>query len=186
MSILDPLAYPQPRVDRSPGTSFVQPPPGATAATPRTRVIAIRVANSAANTRATASAGPFTGPALLKHVRLEINANVAGAGATFQIGVSPTRITEVGVALNAAKGWRPLVEQVLSDVTVPPASNEGFWQTESPATALAQGGDTSIVILDPTFFLTFTAFASAAAGFRWVGNATLLEGVSEEALRNFL
>jgi hypothetical protein len=38
----------------------------------------------------------------------------------------------------------------------------------------------------PKFFITITAHGSAAAGNRWTGDLTVIQGVSEAALANFL
>jgi hypothetical protein len=178
--------YPTTYADRGVPSSFQAPPTGSVATgVPQTRVIAFRIANLVAPGRESRSFGPFAGPAILKRLRLEINANVAGATATFGIGVAPAPVTENSVALATIKGWRELVDQVIRDVTAVPATNTGFYQTESPATPIVQAGDLNIIIPDRGFYLVLTAYCSGA-GFRWVGDLTVIDSVSEAALANFL
>jgi hypothetical protein len=178
--------YPMARADRGVPSSFTPLPEVSTAsAAPQTKVIAFRIANTVAPGRETRSFGPFVGPAILKYMRLEINANVAGGTATFGVGVASAPVTENGVALATVKGWRELIDQVQRDGTVVPSTNTGFMQTESPATPLVHGGDMNIIIPDRNFFLVFTAYCSGA-GFRWIGHASIIDGVSETALANFL
>lgn len=186
MSILDPLAYPAPRADRSPSSSFVPTPtaPGGTSI-PRTRTFAFRFANLLANSRTTRSFGPFTGPAVLRRLQWDINTGVANGVATLGLGTSPTRITEDIVPITTAKGWTPLIEHQDVDAFVTPAEHEGFYQESEAPTHGLKRGDLNILINVPTFFLTITIY-TGGAGFRWVGDGTIIEGLSEEALRNFL
>jgi hypothetical protein len=178
--------FPTARADRGVPSSFTPlPEVKAASAAPQTKVIAFRMTNLVAPGRESRSFGPFVGPAILKYLRLEINSNVAGATATFGVGVASSPITENSVALATVKGWRELVEQVVRDSTVVPSTNTGFMQTESPATPLVQGGDMNIIIPDRNFFLVLTAYCSGA-GFRWIGHVSIIDGVSEIALANFL
>lgn len=186
MSVLDPLAYPAARVDRSPSSSFVQQQPTLNSAPPRTRTIAFRVANLAVNSRETKSIGPFTGPAVLQRIQWWCDNANASAVHALGFGTSNIPITENTVAINAQKGWEELIERIDRDGYATDAATIGFWQPNTSPPLVGFRGDVRILINKPTFYITITAYGSAGAGNRWTGDLTVIEGLSDEALRSFL
>jgi hypothetical protein len=178
--------YPSPTPDRAPSSSFSPLPQlQSTGAGPTTRTIAFRMANLALNSRTTRSFGPFVGPSILKRFEWDVNTGVANGVATLGLGVAAAPVTEDAVPITNVKGWRPLIEQQIVDAFVTPSQHEGFLQGSEAPTHGWQRGDLNIVVRDPAWYLTLTIYAGGA-GFRWVGDGTIIEGVSEAALANFL
>lgn len=178
--------YPESRASRGVPTSFT-PAPGATSgAAPTTRTVAFRIANPAANSRQTVSCGPFLGPAILKRAQWwPDNAN-ATAQHALELGYSLTQVIEASVAFTVPKPWTPLIEIATSDVYANIVNATGFWQPNTAAGLDKFRGELGIIINVPKFFITITAHGSAAAGNRWTGDLTVIQGVSEAALANFL
>lgn len=186
MSVLDPLAYPQPRADRSPSSSFVPQQQTLTSSPPRTRTIAFRIANPAVNTRDTRSVGPFTGPAILQRIQWWCDNANANAVHALGFGTSIVPISENSVTLGNAKGWEDLIERVDRDNYATDAGTLGFWQPNTSPPLIGFRADTRILINKPTFYITITAYGSPGAGNRWTGDLTVIEGLSDDALRSFL
>ena len=179
--------YPAPTANRAPATSFSPlPQPTTSASAPSSRIVAFRVANGAANTRRTISVGPFVGPAILKRIQWWCDNANANAGHALGFGTSLAAITETDVPLTTVKGWKELIERADSDVYAVDAGTIGFWQPNTAGALAIDRGDVNKVILDPSFFITITAYATAGAGNRWTGDLTVVENVSQQALANFL
>ena len=178
--------YPESRADRGVPSSFTPLPTLQTAtAAPQTSAIAFKIANFLVNTRESRSFGPFVGPSIIKGWRVEINANVANAQAALGLGVSQAPVSENSVALTTVKGWRDLFATINRDTTSPAGSAQGIMQTDSPATPLAMGRELNLIVPDRNWHLVITAYAGGA-GFRWAGDITVVDQVSETALANFL
>lgn len=178
------LTYPSTRPGRDVPSSFAPLPVTQTTSIPRTSVVAFKIANFAVNTRESRSFGPFVGPTILKGWRVELNANVANAQAALGLGVAGSPITENSVALTTAKGWRDIFTTLNRDTSSPAGDAQGIMQADSPATTLAMGRELNIIIPDRNFHLVITAYAGGA-GFRWHGDITLIDEVSQQALANF-
>jgi hypothetical protein len=177
--------YPQTYSARGVPSSFTPQPEAAIGAVPNTRTVAFRIANPAANSRQTVSCGPFSGPAILKRCQWwPDNAN-ATAQHALELGYSQTPITEAAAPFTTAKGWTPLIEIATSDVYANIQNATGFWQPNTAAGLDKSRGDLDIIINVPKFFITITAHGSAAAGNRWTGDLTVIEGISQAALANF-
>jgi hypothetical protein len=177
--------YPQTYADRGVASSFSTVPQGAAqGAVPNTRTFAFRLANLAANSRTTRSFGPFVGPALIKRFEWDVNTGVANGAATIGLGIAPASVTEDDVAITNVKGWRALIERIDRDAFVTPSQHEGFMQGSEAPTHGWQRGDLNIIVNDTSFYLTVTIY-TAAAGFRWVGDGTVIEGINPAALANF-
>lgn len=178
--------FPSATADRGVPSSFTPLPTTlTTAAGPSTRTIAFRMANTALNARTTRSFGPFVGPSILKRFEWDVNTGVANGVATLGLGVASAPVTETDVPITNVKGWRPLIEQQIIDAFATPSQHEGFLQGSESPTHGWQRGDLNIVVRDSSWYLTLTIYAGGA-GFRWVGDGTIIEGVSEAALANFL
>lgn len=176
--------YPQTYAARGVPSSFTQPPDAAAGGgPPNTRTFAFRMANLVANRRTTRSFGPFVGPSLLKRFEWDVNTGVANGTATLGLGVAPAAIIETDVPLDAVKGWRALIEQQIVDAFATPSSNEGFLQGSEAPTHGWQRGDLNIVVNDSSWFLTVTIYGGV--GSRWVGDGSVIEGISPGALANF-
>jgi hypothetical protein len=177
--------YPQTYASRGVPSSFTQPPDaGAGGGAPNTRTFAFRMANLAANSRTTRSFGPFVGPSILKRLEWDVNTGVANGVATLGLGVAPAAITEDAVAITTVKGWRALIERVDIDAFATPSQHEGFMQESEAPTHGMKRGELNIVVMDSSWFLTVTIY-TGAAGFRWVGDGTVIEGINPAALANF-
>lgn len=179
------LVYPATNPTRDVPSSFAPPviaPQGG--GIPNTRTFAFRMANLAANSRTSRSFGPYVGPAILKRFEWDVNTGVANGVATIGLGIAQTRVTEDVVAITTAKPWRPLIEQQIVDAFATPAQHEGFLQGSEAPTHGWQRGDLNIIVQDPSFFVVVTIY-TGAAGFRWVGDGTVIEGLSAQALANF-
>ena len=83
------------------------------------------------------------------------------------------------------KGWRAIIEQAIIDSPLPPSTNEGFYQGTTATQEGLKRQWLNYIVNDPSFFVTITAYAPAAAGDRWIGSFTVIEGVSQAALANF-
>lgn len=178
--------FPTARADRGVPSSFTPLPQVAGTAVPRTRVIAFRIANPAANSRQTMSVGPFNGPAILQRVQWwPDNAN-ANAVHALGFGTSIAPITEAAVALTTPKGWVDLIERADNDVYAADARTVGFWQPNTAPPLVGFRGDVRHIIQQASFYITITAYGSAGAGNRWTGDLTVIENVSEAALASFL
>lgn len=178
--------FPSATADRGVPSSFTPLPQTGAGATPQSRIIAFRIANPAVNTRDTISVGPFVGPAILQRIQWwPDNAN-ANAVHALGFGTSLSSITENSVTLGTPKGWEDLIERAEKDNYATPAGTVGFWQPNTTPTLAGFRGDVRRIIQKSSFFITITAYGSAGAGNRWTGDLTLIEGVSEAALANFL
>lgn len=178
------LTFPSTRPGRDVPSSFAPPVVTQAAGIPRTRTLSFRLANTALNSRTSRSFGPFTGPAVLTRFQWQINTAVANPQAAIGIGVSQTSITETDVVLATAKGWRPLIERLNFDAIAVNANTEGFMQHSDPNPTSPFRGDLGIIISDPTFFIVLTIYCEGA-GVRWLGDFTVVEQVSSQALANF-
>jgi hypothetical protein len=178
--------YPESRASRGVPSSFTPAPTVGAGTAPTTRTVAFRVANPAANSRQTVSCGPFLGPAILKRAQWWCDNANASAQHALELGYSQTQVVEASVAFAVAKPWTPLIEIATSDVYANIVNATGFWQPNTTGPLVGFRGELGIIINVPKFFITITAHGSAGAGNRWTGDLTVIQGVSEAALANFL
>jgi hypothetical protein len=178
--------FPESRASRGVPSSFAPAASVAVGGAPTTRTVAFRVANPAANSRQTVSCGPFLGPAILKRAQWWCDNANASAQHALELGYSPTQVTEAAVTFATPKPWTPLIEIATSDVYANIVNATGFWQPNTTGPLVGFRGDLNIIINVPKFFITITAHGSAGAGNRWTGDMTVIQGVSEAALANFL
>jgi hypothetical protein len=178
--------FPSARADRGVPSSFSPLPQVAGLSAPRTRVIAFRIANPAANSRETLSVGPFVGPAIFQRAQWWCDNANATAVHALGFGTSLAPITESSVPFTTLKGWEDLIERADKDVYATDAKTIGFWQPNTTPTLAGFRGDLRHIIQKPQFYITITAYGSPGAGNRWTGDLTVIENVSQQALANFL
>ena len=177
--------YPQTYSARGVPSSFTPQQDVGAGGSPNSRVLSFRLANLVVNTRSSRSFGPFVGPAIIQQFSWAVDTPVANASATLGLGIAAARITETDVAMTTVKGWRPIIEQGITDSPLPPAGNEGFYQGTTATQEGLKRQWLNYIVNDTSFYVVVTAYAPAAAGDRWIGSFNVIEGVSQAALANF-
>ena len=186
MSILDPLAYPAPRADRDVPTSFTQQPTSAATLTvPSARVVSWAF-NAGGNTRATACSPKLRGPAIIKSVYYELDTGSDPPGPSFELGYASILTSEVNVSLSLAKPYTPIGVRMTGATQVGNTSLTGFIHWSLYNVRTRHSYPLNFVVTQPEWFLTASLLNTIGFAAQCVGFAEVIEGVSSQALANFL
>ena len=179
--------FPPARVGREVPSSFTPlPTVGVAGAAPSTRQLSFSLANSVVNRRTTVSFGPFTAPAIVKWIQFGTSAQATPPDSGLELGVALGSVTETDVLRDGVKGWKPIYEFQKSPSTETTVDIKGLLNAAGTVGLGPLLVPLDHIVSQPSFFLTVTVYANAGTGFRWTGSINLVEGVSDQALRNFL
>lgn len=180
--------FPVVRADRGVGTSGTSALAAATGGgTPRTREFTFMMRTAAQNTRSSASSPLINGPALIKQLRWKYFELSDLPRIDLTLGVAPAPVTESGVAITDGKSFRSLFEPIFGPGNVFNPGEEGTTQGSAQNSFGLQLLDLDYIITDAQFHLVCTQLQTVAGGGANVwASVSVVEGLSIEALRNFL
>lgn len=175
--------FPRPRLARAAAGGLA-----AGLAPPRTRVFPFSF-SAPVNERHTRSSPVLRGPALIQQVSYHFGtpAEVDAVSRAFlEIGYATSNVSETAVDINAPRAWQSAFEVISGNTAQHPLNRPGIGNagTTTPATS-RDVVDLTIPVLLPEWFLVLS-FTSLISSRTMNGTIIVLEGVSEEALANFL
>ncbi len=181
--MLDPATYPHPRPKRIGGgwaPSISGGPP-----LPRTRVLPFYFTMTANNRRA------FTlprcqGPAIIKRFAWETSGGAEPATATIELGYASVPFSEAGVAVTTSRPYTVITELTDPFGLIADLAGFGWPNRVTGAGSRASGMDTDFIIDLSEFYVVIATQNNGAGILNFDGHVTVIEGVSREALANFL
>jgi hypothetical protein len=176
------IVYPKARPDRG---AFFGPDTGAAAAPPpQTRVFPFTLAANA-NTRTSVSSPIMHGPAIIRGLHF----SKGGAASGLQgpgLGKSVVAVSENSVAVTTPAPFTKLFEGLDSPSGSAGAADDATAIADMQASLLTDADNLGIVVTDPEWRLVVYVASGAVGAAVIQGYVTVLEGVSPEALANFL
>lgn len=182
-------AWPGPRLDRAEGvpstTTQAQAP--TTGPVPRTRIwpFAIREVSGVA----VVVSEPFTGPAIVEELVFHLDTSFLSPGVTFAIYKS---LDGSGAGNNFPVVTQPSGTRLLDNLSnqrddgTQFTDNLGIPSISQSSTAGYSRWPVKILVTDTTFFLKLRLAANNINGAGYTGYVRIIEGVSPDALANFL
>lgn len=141
---------------------------------------------TAANSRTSSSTPKLLGPAILRKWVVRANNAVNPPTMFFEVGVATAPVSEVNVGLSTFRPYRSIHEKM-----EPSSASVDTTLTGFPSSSLIGSTDhaelsVDHIILEPEFYLVLSNLNASAGVLDWVGYFTVVEGVSRQALVNFL
>jgi hypothetical protein len=175
--------YPAPRVNR-----IGAPDAAAIAAglsnLPRGHLIPFSLIATAGN-RTSRTAGPFTGPAVIRAVVYSKTGTPHGTQG-IGLGTAPSAVSEDNVANSTPLPFTALNDQTLFGGGSVPIPNQGDETADVQASLVVPDLALPFIVNQVSFFLVIYVVASTTGGDSLVGTVALVEQVSPTALQNFL
>lgn len=156
----------------------------ATVDVPNVRVHTFQI-GTGATSRSTVSTPRLVGPAIIRSVSWNLGGAATGTQA-IEFGIALATVFESNVGLNANRQWRPLMVPFDPPTTGDIAGRVGDTEADFVSSSPVANYNLNIPILDSNFFITVTNWSSGAGADVFVGHIVVAEGISREALENFV